>query len=161
MAFIRRMQIVPDTDSGLFMATSIKVAFATKDLKHVNQHFGSAQSFAVYAVNPERSELLEVIEFGRLKQDGNEDKLAVKLAQLEGCVAIYCHAIGASAVRQLMSRGMQPIKVYQDSLIDDLLNDLKDELASGPSAWLAKAIERQSGAKLDRFTQMEAEGWEE
>ncbi|MEI6746113.1 MAG: NifB/NifX family molybdenum-iron cluster-binding protein, partial [Methylococcaceae bacterium] len=42
---------------------------------HVDQHFGSAQSFAIYAVNPEQAELLEAAQFGNLAQDGNEDKL--------------------------------------------------------------------------------------
>ena len=37
------------------METAIKVAFATTDMVHVNQHFGSAKSFAVYAVDPENS----------------------------------------------------------------------------------------------------------
>jgi nitrogen fixation protein NifX len=143
------------------MDTAIKVAFATKDLKTVNQHFGSAQTFAVYAVNPERTELVEVAEFGQLEQDGNEDKLGAKIDLLNGCAAVYCQAVGASAIRQLVAKGIQPVKVYEGSLITDLVRDLQEELISGPSAWVAKALARQRGAEKERFDQVEFENWEE
>ncbi len=157
----RRMRILPDSEERPLMDTAIKVAFATKDLKTVNQHFGSAQTFAVYAVNPERAELAEVAEFGQLDQDGNEDKLGAKIALLEGCAAVYCQAVGASAIRQLVSKGIQPVKVYEGSAIADLLRDLQDELVSGPSAWLAKALARQQGPDAERFHRAEFENWEE
>ena len=79
------------------MDTALKVAFATTDMETVNQHFGSAKSFALYAVDMENSELLEVAQFGELSQDGNEDKLSVKIELLSGCAAVYCQAIGGSA----------------------------------------------------------------
>ena len=78
------------------MDTAIKVAFASTDLKHINQHFGASQAFALYAVDPERAQLIEVVQFGQLAMDGNEDKLAAKIKALEGCVAVYAQAVGAS-----------------------------------------------------------------
>ena len=44
---------------GVPYHTSLKIAFCTDDMKQVNQHFGSAKTFAVYAVDMEHSELLE------------------------------------------------------------------------------------------------------
>lgn len=143
------------------METAIKVAFATTDMVHVNQHFGSAKSFALYAVDPEQSELLEAAQFGNLAQDGNEDKLSVKLQLLEGCAAVYCQAVGASAIKQIMSKGIQPIKVHEGSTIKDLLSDLQAEMKSGPSSWLAKAINQHKAPDPKRFDAMEEEGWEE
>jgi nitrogen fixation protein NifX len=143
------------------METAIKVAFATTDMVHVNQHFGSARSFAVYAVDPEQSELLEAAQFGELAQDGNEDKLSVKIQLLDGCSAVYCQAIGASAVKQIIAQGIQPIKVHEGSTINDLISDLQNEMRSGPSSWLAKAINLHKGPNPDRFNAMEEEGWEE
>ena len=61
------------------MDTALKVAFATTDMETVNQHFGSAKSFAIYAVDPDNYSLMEAAEFGKLKQDGNEDKLVEKI----------------------------------------------------------------------------------
>jgi nitrogen fixation protein NifX len=143
------------------METAIKVAFATTDMVHVNQHFGSAKSFALYAVDPERTELVEATQFGELSQDGNEDKLSVKIQLLEGCAAVYCQAIGASAIKQIVAQGIQPIKVHEGSSIKDLLADLQAEMKSGPSAWLAKAINQSKGPDPERFNAMAEEGWDE
>src|SRR5690606_23813426 len=131
----RQFQVLSDDDDG----TLLKVAFATSNSQTVDQHFGSAQSFAIYGVNPESTQLLGVSEFGRLGQDGAQDKLATKLDLLDGCVAVYCRACGASAVRQLLARNVQPIKVAEDATIADLLAALQAELREGPSSWLAKA----------------------
>jgi nitrogen fixation protein NifX len=150
-----------DNDDSELLDTSIKVAFATTDMRHVNQHFGAAQSFAVYAVSPHDAKMLEASQFGKLAQDDNEDKLVAKIEVLEGCTAVYCHAIGSSAVRQLMAKGIQPVKVSDSAEISDLLESLQDEMRAGPSAWLAKAIEKQKGPDMNRFDDMEAEGWDE
>ena len=143
------------------MDTAIKVAFATTDMVHVNQHFGSAKSFAVYAVDPERAELLEAAQFGDLAQDGNEDKLSVKIQLLEGCAAVYCQAVGASAIKQIIAQGIQPIKVHEGSTIKDLISDLQNEMKAGPSSWLAKAINQHKSPDSKRFDAMEEEGWDE
>lgn len=158
MALIRHLRIVEQ--ESIAMATALKIAFCTDDLKLVNQHFGSAKTFAIYAVDLTRTELLEVAEFGKLDQDGNEDKLASKIALLQDCAAVYCEAVGASAVRQLMAAGIQPVKVYRGSQIADLLEDFQNELRTGPSAWVSKALARQ-GLDSEKFAQMEADGWDE
>lgn len=161
MAITRRLRICDLTQDENAMTTRLKIAFATSDLNQVDQHFGSAQSFALYSVDMEQAELLEVVQFGALAQDGNEDKLAAKLALLDGCAAVYCEAVGASAVRQIIAAGIQPVKVERGSPIAGLIEDFQTELKTGPSAWLAKAIARQTRVDPSRFAQMEAEGWEE
>jgi len=93
--------------------------------------------------------------------DGNEDKLAAKIDALADCVAVYCQAVGASAIGQLKNHGIQPIKVAPDTLISGLLRELQQELREGPSAWLARAIERRAPRSESRFDAMEAEGWSE
>jgi nitrogen fixation protein NifX len=143
------------------MDAALRVAFASTDMKHVDQHFGAAESFAIYVVDMERTQLLEVAQFGQLEQDGNEDKLAAKLDALEGCIAVYSQAAGASAVAQLKARGIQPVKVSAGAPIADLLVTLQEELRSGPAAWLARAIDSQRPVDPSRFDQMEADGWEE
>lgn len=162
MNLTRRMKIVDTgTEVGDAMASSIKVAFATTDMNQVNQHFGSAESFALYAVDPDNALLLEVAQFGKLAQDGNEDKLAAKIAMLDGCTAVYCQAVGASAVKQLVAKGIHPVKVSEGAEIQELVAALQAEMRNGPSAWLAKAIGRQDGPSAKRFDAMEAEGWDE
>ncbi len=142
---------------------SLKFAFASSDMRHVDQHFGSAKAFAIYAVDPRHATLLEVAQFEEHAKDGNEDKLIAKLEILEGCAAVYCQAVGASAIRQLVARGIQPLKVSEGAAISDLVEALQEELGDTPSSWLAKAIKRQrpASAEQERFDNMEAEGWRE
>ena len=161
MSLTRRMHVVHTNEQGIPMETAIKVAFATTDMVHVNQHFGSAKSFAVYAVDPEKAEIMEAAQFGELAQDGNEDKLSVKLQLLDGCAAVYCQAVGASAIKQIISQGIQPIKVHEGCTIEQLIADLQNEMKSGPSSWLAKAISQNKGPDPMRFDEMENEGWQE
>jgi nitrogen fixation protein NifX len=143
------------------MSTALKVAFATSDMKHVDQHFGAAQSFAIYAFDQEKSCLVEAVEFGKLEMDGNEDKLAVKIEALDGCIAVYSQAVGASAINQLKAKGIQPVKISPGAPINGLLATLRDELKQGPGSWLARAIQNTMPADPSRFDQMEADGWEE
>lgn len=161
MGLQRRMRVVDGGAAENDAAVSIRVAFATSDMKHVDQHFGSAQGFVFYAVNPERSGLLEASQFGLLAQDGDEDKLEAKIDSLKGCAAVFCQAVGASAVRQLLGQGVQPVKVTPGVEIADLLASLQEQLRDGPSAWLAKAIQRQDQPDMGRFDTMESEGWDE
>lgn len=152
----RKLDVVSDEDSN----TYLKVAFATTDRQQVDQHFGSAKSFAIYGVNQEHCTLLNICEFGDLAQDGNEDKLAVKLNVLADVIAVYCRACGASAVRQLLASGIQPVKVAEGAMVEELLDALQQELQDGPSSWLAKALARQN-QDAKRFDAMESEGWDE
>jgi len=143
------------------METALKIAFATTDMETVNQHFGSAKSFAIYAVDMDDAQLLEAAQFGELKQDGDENKLSVKIELLDGCAAVYCQAIGGSAINQLIAKNIQPVKVHEGGKIKDLIVDLQNEMKAGPSSWLAKAINQHKSPDPQRFNQMEDEGWDE
>lgn len=161
MTLQRRLQLVGCNIEDQWMETALKVAFATSDMKHVDQHFGAAQSFAIYAVDQDKACLLEANEFGELSMDGNEDKLAAKIDVLDGCIAVYSQAVGASAIGQLKAKGIQPVKVSPGAVITELLTALQEELVQGPSSWLARAIQDSMPADPSRFDSMESEGWEE
>ena len=121
---------------------SLRIAFATDNGKTVNQHFGTTKSLAIYEINPEGYWLDSIGEFECLNAE-LDDKLTAKLDFLEGCIAIYCRVCGASAVKKLLQRHIQPLKVVEDSAIEDLIKAFQQELIQGPSSWLAKAIRRQ------------------
>ena len=142
--------------------TALKVAFASADLRHVDQHFGAAAGLIVYAVTPEHCALLEVVRFAPRAHDGNEDKLGEKIAVLRDCIAVYCQEIGAAAIARLRAVHVQPIKVAPGTPIKRLLAELRQEWRDGPRPWLARAIARQAEAATDdRFAAMEAAGWNE
>lgn len=141
----------------------IKVAFASTDRTRVNQHFGAAEGFVVYDVTPDKATLVGVAEFAEEAMDGNEDKLAVKVDFLEGCAAVYVMAIGASAIKKLMAKGVQPIRINEVDAVDDLLGEISKAMSEGGVAWIDRAIAAQTKAKAkaeDRFASMEEEGWE-
>jgi nitrogen fixation protein NifX len=135
----------------------LKVAFATADRAHVNEHFGAATGFAIYQLDGERAKLVELAEFAAEDMDGNENKLAAKIAALSGCAAVYCLAVGGSAVRQLLAHGIQPVRLDDAAPIDALLATLRAAVRDGGVPWIDKALDKDT----DRFARMAAEGWQE
>lgn len=161
MALNRHWWIVSGGTEAHAMTTGIRVAFATSDRKRVDQHFGTASALAIYAITPEQATLVEFAQFGKLEADGHEDKLHAKMALLHGCVAVYCQAVGGSAIRQLLKADVQPFKVAEGTPIEPLLHELQTALGVGSKPWLNQALRRQQPADAGRFDVMEAEGWQE
>jgi nitrogen fixation protein NifX len=124
----------------------LRVAFASNDRSTVNQHFGAAEGFAIYALDGERAQLVEIVEFPPESMDGNEGKLPAQIAMLAGCAAVYCLAAGASAVKQLLAAGVQPIRLDDETEIDGLLQQISLAICAGGIAWVDKAIRRQEGS---------------
>lgn len=137
----------------------LKVAFATSDRTTVDQHFGASLGFAIHAIDGERTRLVEVAEFPEESMDGNEDKLAQKISALAGCAAVYCLAVGGSAVRQLLAAGIQPFRLDEERNIDGLLDELRRAVHDGGVAWIDRIVRREADA--DRFERMAEEGWQE
>ncbi|NVK18815.1 MAG: nitrogen fixation protein NifX [Methylocystaceae bacterium] len=159
MAQPRKLTIMDTATDQKWLDSAIRVAFCSTDMQHVDQHFGSASAFVCYAVTMDQYKLLEVVEFGNLAQDGNEDKLITKIKALEGCVAVYLQAVGASAIKKLTMIGVQPVKVSHGAPINELLEALQSELREGPRSWLARALDQEKN--MNRFDDMEMEGWSE
>lgn len=151
---MRHLRLVESTKAH---AMEVKIAFATSDRRAVNQHFGAAESFAVYELSESETRLIEVAEFIETAMDGHEGKLAAKVELLGDCAAVYCNAVGASAIQQLLAKGIQPMRVDEGTLIDELLCGLLKSMANEPPAWLAKHLKKQSSA--GRFA--EDEEWQE
>lgn len=142
----------------------LRIAFASNDRCTVNQHFGAAEGFVIYGLEAGRANLLSVAKFDVSNMDGNEDKLATKIDALAGCSAVYCQAIGGSAVRQLLARGIQPVRLDEAESIDGILRQLDQAAGDGSIPWLTKALRRNNAApsaEADRFDRMAEEGWQE
>jgi len=137
----------------------LQVAFATDDRAKVNQHFGASVGFAIYALDGERAKLVSVAEFAEESMDGNENKLPAKIAALSGCAAVYCLAVGGSAVRQLIAGGVQPIRLEEETSIERLLTELQKAVREGGVPWVEKALARDKDE--GRFDRMAEEGWQE
>lgn len=138
----------------------LRIAFASVDRLKVNQHFGAAEGFAIYDVGTDSSALVAVGEFPEEAMDGNEGKLVAKVDFLAGCAAVYVQAIGASAIKLLLSKGVQPIRVADTDSIPDLIKEVATAMKEGGVPWVDRAMAQQAKAvTTDRFSQMEDEGW--
>jgi nitrogen fixation protein NifX len=141
------------------MPAMLRLAFASDDRATVNQHFGAAVGFAIHAFDGERWQLVELAEFPPETMDGNENKLPAKIATLDGCAAVYCLAVGGSAVKQLLARGVQPMRLDAVEVIDTILAQLRRAIRDGGVPWVDKALKRDGDD--GRFDRMIEEGWQE
>ncbi|WP_417582270.1 NifB/NifX family molybdenum-iron cluster-binding protein [Nitrincola sp.] len=143
----------------------LQIAFASSDRCQVNQHFGAAEAFVIYSLSAADYRVAEIAEFSGndTLKDQQEGKLEAKVRLLQGCAAVYCNAVGASAIRQLLAAGVQPLKVEQGELIEDLLKQLIDAWQQSPPIWLTRALRQQHNTLPadERFSAMLAEGWQE
>lgn len=134
---------------------ALRVAFASTDLHLVNQHFGSTPRLAIYGVKPDQVTLLQVTEF--IVQPGHDlDKLGCRIAALDGCLSLYCVAVGESVFRQLLRIGVRAISVPATTAIDHLLTEIQRN-------WDAPIVRRhQEKRDPGRFARFQQEcRWEE
>ena len=153
----------------------MKVAFATSSRVSVDQHFGASTGFAIYGIDETRTRLIELVEFPEgqapasdvgkpAEPDGgsSHNRLAEKIAALDGCAAVYCLAVGGAAVRQLLARGIQPMRLDDETPIDALLDDLRRLAHIGGVAWIDRAVRRARGSDgVERLAKLADEAWEE
>lgn len=139
---------------------TLQVAFASRDRTHVDQHFGAAEGFVFYTVDDSHAALCGVIEFPPENMDGNENKLAQKIAALRGCAAVYCLAVGGSAVRQLVQSGIQPVRLDEAESIENILHMIICGMRERGIPWIEKALNKQA-PDAERFERMFEEGWQE
>ena len=152
---VRRLRLIKrpkqaEEDETKERAGSVKIAFATKDLKTVDSHFGWSKNLAVYEVSPEGYRFVEVFQFdGNLSPDGDEDKIAPKVEAIRDCAIVYATAIGGSAAGRVVQAGIHPIKIAQPEAIEDLLAKLQTVLKGNPPPWLRKALMKGKERKFD------------
>ncbi len=127
----------------------MKVAFATRDLAHLDAHFGWTPSLLVYEVTPEGARPVAQHRFDAAEEDGDEDKLEPRLAAIADCAILYVAAIGGSAAARAVSRGIHPVKGREGEAIGDVLEKLRQVLAGTPPPWLRKALRKGTERTLD------------
>lgn len=101
-----------------------KIAFASSDYHHVNQHFGVTPRLVVYGVKEDEVRLLRVVEF-TLAAEHQSDNLTNRIAMLEDCVTLYCVAIGDAVFRELLQIGVRAVRVPEDTPIVGLLQEIQ------------------------------------
>ena len=150
MAAVRRLQIVNTDDEPPARSAPasgvVRVAIATRDMKGLNAHFGSAPKFAIYDVTQQGWDFVEAVGFddasdetGSHKTDG-DDKIGPKVEALAGCHLLFCLAIGGPAAAKVVSAHIHPIKTPQAAPISEVLERTRAMLVGAPPPWLRKVL---------------------
>jgi nitrogen fixation protein NifX len=132
----RRFAIVgPRGRKGLTM----KVAFASTDKVHVNEHFGRAEQFYIWEVGVEDAALTGVVQ---VKTEGNDeaDRIEARCAGLDDCALVYVAQIGGPAAARLVQKKIHPIKSKEQEPITEVVAKLQEVLKGNPPPWLRKAM---------------------
>ncbi len=132
----RRFAIVgPQGRKGLTM----KVAFASTDKIHVDEHFGRAEQFLIWEIGPEEAEFNGVVQ---VKTEGADeaDRIEARCAGLADCALVYVAEIGGPAAARLVAKKIHPIKSKDREPIVVVVEKLQDVLRDSPPPWLRKAL---------------------
>jgi len=121
----------------------IKIAFASKDNIHVNQHFGWCEKFYIYEVDGESFSLVDEID-SSLKKDDEVEKLTYKIECVDGCDIIYVSAIGPKAANMVQSVGIYPMRSSsEDEKIEDVIISLQKLINGNAPLWLKRILLKQ------------------
>lgn len=98
--------------------TAIKVAVASKQGLAVDEHFGHAKSFWIYAVTTDGCELLEQREVEHYCHGNTSNKSAMEkiLQTINDCEAVLVAKIGDGPTDKLAAIGVKAVSDYPWSL---------------------------------------------
>lgn len=120
----------------------MKIAFATKDLENINEHFGWAKQFAIYDVNKNGYELSEIVKTEEDKE-GEIEKINSKIDAIKGVAIMYCEAIGPTAAAKVIHNKIHPIKISEPKTIEDAIKELITMLNGNPPPWIKRIISKE------------------
>lgn len=157
MSAVRRLSLVADnTAASTSPPGAIRVALATRDMKTLDAHFGSAPKFAVYDVSATGWSFVEALAFADTSDEtggghaDGDDRITPKVTALAGCHLLFCLAIGGPSAAKVVAAKIHPIKVATATPLDDILERTRAMLAGSPPPWLRKVLtEAGVGAKAD------------
>jgi nitrogen fixation protein NifX len=128
----------------------MKVAFATTDGKHVDEHFGRAGAFAIYELDNKGYNFVELRRFadGRdteiegTKGMGqvHDERVEAKADRLSDCRVVYLTEIGGPSAARLAKRGVMPVKVKEVTTIEESLKRLLEMINTNPPPWIKRAL---------------------
>lgn len=118
----------------------MKVAFASTDKTHIDEHFGQAENFYIWEIGPELAEFSGVVQ---VRADGpghSDDKIEARAAALAECALVYVAEIGGPAAARLVAKKIHPIKSKDCEVITSVVDKLQEVLRGNPPPWLRKAM---------------------
>jgi nitrogen fixation protein NifX len=134
----RRLELVGNNPKrGL----SMKVAFASTDKVHVDEHFGHAEEFYIWDIGPDEAAFSGVVQIKAETEVGHsDDKIEARGAALADCALVYVGEIGGPAAARLVAKKIHPIKSKEQEPITVVVEKLQEVLRNNPPPWLRKAM---------------------
>lgn len=117
----------------------MKVAFASNDKIHVNEHFGRAEQFFIWEVGPEEAGFTGMVQV-RTEGDDEADRIEARCSGLADCALVYVAEIGGPAAARLVAKKIHPIKSKEREPISVVVERLQEVLRGSPPPWLRKAM---------------------
>ncbi|MBN1959253.1 MAG: nitrogen fixation protein NifX [Desulfuromonadales bacterium] len=125
----------------------MKVAFASTDKIHVNEHFGRAEEFYIWDVGPDDAEFNGIVQV-KAEGDDEADRIEARCSGLAECAVVYVAEIGGPAAARLVAKKIHPIKSKDQAPIKETVEKLQEVLRNSPPPWLRKALLKDKSAEI-------------
>jgi len=119
----------------------MKVAIATGDGIHINDHFGWAKQFALYEVGEAGFTFLHMIDCANEVEEEKE-KLQYRIDAIKEADIMYCSQIGPTASKMVLANHIHPIRSSEVETIEEALGVLVRMIKTNPPIWLLRIIKR-------------------
>jgi nitrogen fixation protein NifX len=136
VALTRRLTVVNGAGKRGFI---MRVAFASSNNHHIDQHFGWAEKFAIWDVQMDEARFVGLVQVQSTGDDA-EDKIEARLGALSDCAIVYVTQIGGPAAARLVANKIHPIKSKGEETIPEVVEKLREVLQNNPPPWLRKAM---------------------
>ena len=117
----------------------MKVAFASTDKIHIDEHFGRAANFQIWEIGPDAAAFSGILQV-QVSGDDEEDRIEARSAALADCALVYVAQIGGPAAARLVAKKIHPIKSRECEAISEVVTKLQEVLRNNPPPWLKKAM---------------------
>jgi len=119
---------------------AMKVAFASTDKIHIDEHFGRAEKFLIWEIGPESADFSGVVQVQSDGAGDEEDRIEARGAALADCALVYVAQIGGPAAARLVAKKIHPVKSKDNEAISAAVEKLQEVLRDNPPPWLRKAM---------------------
>lgn len=117
----------------------MKIAFASKDNIHVDQHFGWCKEFYIYEIKDDTYTFVKAID-SSIEIEDEIDKLTYKIECLEDSDILYVQQIGPKASMMVKAAKVFPMQASKEGeKIEDVLNTLI-KMQENPPIWMRRLI---------------------
>jgi nitrogen fixation protein NifX len=119
----------------------MKVAFASKDGVHINEHFGWAKQFVLYEVDENCTTFLKTITCdGEIESE--KEKLSAKIEAIREADIMYCSQIGPTASKMVLAGKIHPVRACEEETVEEAMHKLQQLITSQTPMWLLRVMHK-------------------